>query len=367
MARVWITGIAGFLGSHLADALMAEGHMVGGNDSLICGDVNNVPKGVYFAQVNCCKQGLMASELKKFKPDIVYHCAAVASEGFSVFSPSFITKNIYEASVATFSAAIAAGVQRIVYMSSMARYGKGGNPILEYGLETTLDKYGKQKTTGYSITVDENGYGGGVPFKEWYRPSPVDPYGIAKVAAEQTLKVLCETHDVKWAICVPHNIIGARQQVTPYRNVASIFLNRLKLGLPVYIYGDGEQKRCFSPVSDCIHSLVRVGRGDIDGEIVNIGPDGSEITINELLELCERTTGLVAERVYLAGRPVTDNVKEAFCSSDKARKLLGYEAQQSLEDCLREMLLALKPVPFDYNFPLEIISDKLPRTWREKL
>jgi len=208
----------------------------------------------------------------------------------------------------------------------------------------------------------------GPPFKEdIHVPDPIDPYGHAKVYAENVLKTLCETHGVKWSILVPHNIIGTRQEITPYRNVVSIFLNRLKLGLPVYIYGDGEQKRSFSPVKDCLHSLVQVVNGAADGEVVNIGPDGNEITINRLLEICEHVTGLTAERVYLPPRPVTDTVKEAYCSSDKARRLLGFEPQQDLIECIREMSDAMTPKPFSYSFPLEIDSPLCPKTWREKL
>lgn len=328
--RIWITGIAGFLGSHLAERLIADGHEVTGNDNLLCGAESNSP--VTFSYADCCDVKYLTSIMRAFKPDIVIHTAATAAEGFSVFSPSFITRNIYEASVSTFSAAIASGAKRIVTMTSMARYGRGEPP-----------------------------------FKEDDLLQPVDPYGIAKVAAEKTLIALCETHGVAWSILVPHNIVGLRQEITPYRNVASIFLNRLKLGMPIYIYGDGEQKRCFSPVKDCIHSIVRAVHGDADGEVVNIGPDNGEITINHLLELCEEVAGIKCERIYLPSRPVTDDVKEAFCSSDKARRLLGYEPQQSLKECLQEMSDAMIPRPFDYSFSIEIMSDKMPRTWRENL
>lgn len=339
--KIWITGICGFLGSHLAEALLAEGHFICGNDNMLCGDIRNLPNsnlGLRFvvdedgAGIDCCDYDEMFEALSEYKPDVLIHCAATPSEGFSVFSPHFITQNVAEASVATFSAAIAAGVKRIVYLSSMARYGKGKPP-----------------------------------FKETDPTAPIDPYGIAKVYAEDQLRTLCEAHGVKWSIVVPHNIIGTRQQITPYRNVVSIFLNRLKLGMPVYIYGDGNQKRSFSPVADCLHSLMRVVKGDADSGIVNIGPDGNEITINELLSICEQVTGKTAKRVYLAPRPLTDTVTEAYCSSDKARQLLGYNPQQSLCDCIEQMSAEMKPAPFIYNFPIEIKSEKLPKTWAEKL
>jgi len=336
MANYWVSGCAGFLGSHLCEALLAQGHNVYGNDSLICGDESNVPEsmrlGLEWFRVDCNQLTVMQRTIANREIDVLIHTAATAAEGFSVFSPHFITKNIAEASVATFSAAIGAGVKRIVTMSSMSRYGKGTPP-----------------------------------FTEDDATAPVDPYAAAKVYAETQLKILCETHGVKWAIAVPHNIIGTRQEISAYRNVCSIFLNRLKMDMPVYIYGDGEQMRCFSPVQDCIPSIIRMVHGDADGEVVNIGPDGGEITINELLEICELVTGKIAERVYLPPRPVTDNVTHAYCSSDKARRLLGYEPKQSLKDCIWEMSKAMVPQEFVYGFPIEIDSPMIPRTWKEKL
>lgn len=345
--KVLITGIAGLIGSHLAKALVLRGYTVYGVDSLICGDAINIPTDVhYWVKMDCRDNERLAAEMERLKPDIVVHCAATAAEGLSVFSPSFITKNIYEASVSVFSAAIAAGAKRIVHFSSMARYGKGS---------TYADNHADVEYLSPPFTEDR------------HITAPLDPYGIAKVAAEETLRVLCETHGIKWSICVPHNVIGPRQQVSAYRNVATIFLNRLRMDEKVYIYGDGEQKRCFSPIKDCLHSLVKIVEGEADGEVVNIGPDGGEITINSLLKMCEEVTGCKADVEYLPPRPVTDTVTEAHCSSDKARRLLGYEPQQSLRDCLVEMNQALVPKKIEYNYPLEIDSPLCPRTWREKL
>lgn len=344
--KIWVTGIAGFLGSHLADQLIADGHEVWGNDSLICGDKNNVPEGARYLQnakglcpIDCADYKFMFNDLNRVKPDVLVHCAATAHEGLSSFSPSFITKNIYEASVATFSAAIAAGVKRIVFMSSMSRYGSG-DPAWD------------------STFVP--------PFQEHFNTKPVDPYGIAKVAAEDTLQMLCDLHGVKWSILVPHNIIGTRQRsVDPFRNVAAIMINRCKQGKAPIIYGDGEQKRCFSPVKDCIPSIVKAVYGAADGEIVNIGPDKGEISINTLSRKIMNMTGFEGDAIYMPGRPA--EVKDAYCSSAKARRLLGYKEQQSIDDCLMEMVDYIQPAPFVYDFPLEIVSDLTPKTWKDKL
>lgn len=327
--RVWVTGIAGFLGSHIAQEMLDQGHIVSGNDSLICGDGENSP--VDFFRVDCCNNDYMSDLLRNFRPDVVIHCAATAHEGLSNFSPSFITKNIYEASVSVFSAAISSGVKRIVFMSSMSRYGD---------LQP--------------------------PFNESMAPKPVDPYAIAKVAAEETLKVLCNTHNVKWSIAVPHNIIGVRQRyVDPYRNVCSIMINRCKQGKAPIVYGDGLQTRSFSPVKDCIPSIVAMCHGYADGEVVNIGPDKNVISIKEVAEKIVNITGCNKEIIYVPDRP--NEVKHASCSSDKARKLLGYKEVQSIDDCLKEMADCIKPKPFVYDFPLEIINDKTPVTWKEKM
>jgi len=166
---------------------------------------------------------------------------------------------------------------------------------------------------------------------------------------------------------VPHNIIGTRQRyVDPFRNVASIMINRCLLGLPPIVYGDGTQTRCFSPVADCLPSIVRAVHGDADGEVVNIGPDTGEITINELAAKICSLTGAEPFHLHKPDRP--NEVKHAYCSSDKARRLLGYKEQQSLDDCLKEMVEDIKrrgPKSFVYDFPIEI-RNGCPEVWLER-
>lgn len=331
--KIFITGIAGFLGSHLADRFLSEGHEVIGNDTLIGGYRDNVPKNAKLYIVDCCDIDKMAIIMEGC--DIVVHTAATAHEGLSVFSPSFITRNIFEASVATISAAIQNKVKRFVYCSSMARYGEQENP-----------------------------------FTEKMTPMPVDPYGIAKVAGEEVLKVLCDTHGMEWNIAVPHNIVGPRQRYDdPFRNVMSIMINRNLQGKPAIIYGDGLQTRCFSYVADCINCLEKMSLDpNIVGEIINIGPDEGTITVKELAELVSKETGFEGEAIHMPDRP--REVKHASCSADKARELLNYETKTVLEKSIQETVAYIKKKgvkPFDYSYPLEIISDKTPRTWKDRL
>lgn len=331
--RILITGIAGFLGSHLADSFLADGYEVVGCDNLIGGYKDNIPKEAEFYEYDCTNFERMVEISEGV--DIVYHCAALAYEGLSVFSPHLINRNIFDASVAVISASIQNGVDRFIFCSSMARYGENK-----------------------------------VPFTEDMSPEPQDPYGIGKYAAELVLQNLCGVHGMDYVIAVPHNIIGPRQKYDdPYRNVASIMINLMLQGRQPVIYGDGKQKRCFSFVQDDVDVLRELAvRDNVLGEIINIGPDEEFITINYLAETIAKLLSFDLEPIYMPDRP--QEVKLATCSADKARRLLGYETQYTLEEGLQIMINYIKSrgtKPFDYHLDLEIINDKTPETWKERL
>ncbi len=331
--KIFVSGIAGFLGSHLADAFIKDGHHVVGCDSLIGGELSNVPAEAEFYQYDCCYRNSMLKITKGC--DLVYHTAATAYEGLSVFSPHLITNNIVTGSVSLFSAAIENKVKRIVFCSSMARYGTNR-----------------------------------VPFREDFTPKPQDPYGIAKVAAEDILKNLCEVHNVEYVIAVPHNIIGPRQKYDdPYRNVASIMINLMLQNRQPIIYGDGKQKRCFSYVDDDLFCLKEMATNKkILGQTINIGPDEEFITINELAEKIANQLQVNLNPRYMRGRP--QEVLEATCSADKARKLLNYKTRTSLDDGISKMIEYIKakgPKKFRYHLDIEIINSKTPDTWKKKI
>lgn len=331
--RIFISGVAGFLGSHLADAFLADGHEVIGCDNMIGGYLDNVPQGVEFYQIDCNDFGRLNQHMKGV--DIAYHCAATAYEGLSVFSPHMVTQNIVTATTGMVSAAVQNKVRRFVMCSSMARYGTNT-----------------------------------IPFTEDLTPKPQDPYGIGKWTSELILQSLSETHGMEWVVAVPHNIIGPRQKYDdPYRNVASIFINMMLQGRQPYIYGDGNQKRCFSFVSDDIAPLKQMAFDPrCVGEIINIGPDDEFVTINELAEVVAKILKFPLKIEYTRGRP--QEVYLANCSADKARKLLDYKPKVNLEDGLRQMIdwIQTRGVrPFKYHLELEIVNEKTPDTWKKKL
>jgi UDP-glucose 4-epimerase len=331
--KIFITGIAGFLGSHLAERLIELGHDVAGNDNLIGGYTENVPKQAVFFEVDCMDFDKMLEITKGY--EVMVHCAATAHEGLSVISPNFITKNIYQASISTFTAAIENRFRRIVFMSSMARYGE--NPV---------------------------------PYNEAMFPKPVDPYGIAKLASEDTLRLLSETHGIEWNIAVPHNIVGSKQRFDdPFRNVMSIMINRIMRDLPPVIYGDGEQTRIFSNIKDCIFSIERLVLDDnVNRVIVNIGPDENPVSMNDLSDKILTIMQSSLKPIYYEDRP--NEIKHAICSSDLSRKLFDYKTTVSLEQSINETINYIKligPRDFDYSYPLEINNHLTPKTWKKRL
>ena len=145
--QVFISGIAGFLGSHLADRFAERGWRVCGIDNLSGGSERNVPAGADFLVADCCDRKSYAHLLSD--ADLVYHCASAAYDGLSIFCPSFVFKNTAQATVDLATASISARAGRFVHCSSMARYG--------------------------ALTP---------PFTEDMRPEPVTPYGLAKHTSE---------------------------------------------------------------------------------------------------------------------------------------------------------------------------------------
>ena len=330
--KILITGVAGFLGSHLAEKLSNMNHEIIGVDNLKGGYKDNIPNQIKFFNYDCCDLNKMKEIMKGVK--VVYHCAATAHEGLSVFSPFEITKNNFLASVSVFTAAVSNKVERIVFCSSMARYGS-------------------QK----------------IPFTEDMNPMPIDPYAISKVAAENVLINLCELNNIEWVIAVPHNIIGPRQKYDdPFRNVVSIMINRMLQNKAPIIYGDGNQKRCFSYIDDCLACMIpMMDQKNLNKQIINIGPDEEFVTINKVAEICSNVTGSNLKPIYKKDRP--REVKHATCSADKARNLLKYRTKTDLKNGIIKTYNYIKErgaKPFEYHINLEIKNDLTPDTWLKK-
>jgi len=333
--NIYITGIAGLVGSNLARLLSRRKHVVRGCDNLVGGYEDNIPEDIKWSRVDICNTESMQEELKNI--DTIIHTAALPYEGLSVFSPSLIVQNIVGGTTSIASAAIQNNVKRFIFCSSMARYGDQTPPFTE-----NLDK------------------------------KPVDPYGMAKAQAEDMLFLLSDIHGLEVTVAVPHNIIGVGQRYTdPFRNVAAIMINSTYRNKKIYIYGDGKQKRSFSDINDCVIALAHMIESDrnLNKQVYNIGPDDNEITINELAEYVSILTDLSPEIVYVPDRP--REVKNAYCSSDKIKNEFNYRANVGLATTLTNMIEWVDTrghSKFDYHLPIEITNkQELPKTWKDQL
>ena len=340
--RILVTGAAGFMGSHLVDSLVAMGsHEVYGVDDLSGGYTRNVNPKSKFTVLDLRNKDQTETYIARVKPELLYHLAADATEGRSQFTPISATERNYIAYLYTLIPCIRCGVKKVILTSSMS----------VYGAQTT-------------------------PFTESMRRIPEDMYAIAKTAMEEATEILSKVHGFEYVIVRPHNVYGPKQNLSdPYRNVIGIFINCILNNKNFYIYGDGEQKRAFTYIDDFNPYFVKTGFLDsANGEIINIGPK-EEYTINQLSHVVLQTffpDGNIPARLqpkYLSLRP--QEVKEAYCTHDKAVKLLGYKTSVTLEEGVKKMVEWAKtmgPQQFQYlTHGLELETEDTPAIWSKKL
>lgn len=302
--RVIITGSAGMMGHHLYNYLAGEGHYLLGIDDLSNGLETNI-HGQNFVKLDLTNSKKTERIFKKFQPEIVHHLACWPHEGLSQFCPELIAKSVYIVSLSVFKASINCNtVQRIVFFSSMARFGHGNYKP---------------------------------PFSEEMPRAPEDIYAIAKCAAEQTLEILASIHKFSYNIAVPHNIFGEGLVLDdPYRNVLGIFVNSILRGKPIYIYGDGTQKRAMSYIGDIIEPMARLGLDEnVNNEIINLG-SAVPYTINELAQMIIDEFGLQMKPIYLPERPC--EVKNAYCTVAKSEKLLGFKDKTHVKEGIKKLI-----------------------------
>jgi UDP-glucose 4-epimerase len=298
--KVLITGVAGLLGSRLADWILDNTDCtVIGIDDLSGGYIENVDTRVNFYKINLSNDNTLESIFETHKPDYVFHFAAYAAEGLSPFIRQFNYENNLIATTRLINQSIKHNIKRFVFTSTMAVYGAATPPFLES-----------------------------------YQQAPIDPYGIAKYACEMDIQIAGEQHGLDWCIFRPHNVYGAKQNIwDKYRNVLGIWMYQHINNLPLTIYGDGEQTRSFSYIDDCVEYLWK---GAIDPlaskQIFNIGKDEA-CTINQACNTLIKVMG-GGSKVYLEQR---HEVKDAWVSHDKIKNLLNFKNPTSLEDGLTKM------------------------------
>jgi UDP-glucose 4-epimerase len=329
--RLHVTGACGLIGSHLARRWLELGADVTASDDLSGGYRDNLPPEVPLHVVDCADLDAMTRATEG--AEVVYHCAAAAHDGLSVFSPLSVTRSVFVQTVAVAAACARNRVRRMIACSSMARYG--------------------------AIRA---------PFTENQEPRPSTPYGAAKLAAERQVALIARLHGFEHAIAIPHSVVGPGQRYEdPFRNVVAIMANRCLLGRAPIVYGDGMQTRCFTHVDDAVAPMIAMASAPVDGEVFNVGPDEEVVTLIDLARMVMRAAGLDGEPVRVPDRPA--EVKHADCSAEKARRLRGYRTTRSLRETVEELVEWVRrrgPRSFSYRMPIEVVDDRVPRAWLER-
>lgn len=292
-----MTGVAGHLGSWLAQHLLEQGDEVVGIDNLEAGFREEVPKGTEFYEADC-NDDWWREQVWQRPVDVVWHCASFAAEGLSPFAREYTVRNVWGATSGVVNAAIKFGCKRLVYFSSMAVYGHGEPP-----------------------------------FDEQDPKQPCDTYGIAKAACEDDLRVAYEYHGLDYVIIRPHNLYGPGQNIWQrYRNVLGLWMRAALEGKPIRVFGDGQQHRAFSYLADAIPAIARAGtEPKASRQIINVG-GATPVSILDAAKMVSRITGAPIEHVE-----ARKEVKMAWCTTELSEAILGFEDRTSLEDGLRDM------------------------------
>lgn len=297
--RVLVTGGAGFIGSHLVERLLADGHRVTVIDNFATGRPENLagvkddPRlTVYSADVS------HPGEIRRAFDGVawVFHVAALADIVPSIQQPlSYHTTNV-DGTIAVLEAARAAGVSRLVYAASSSCYG----------------------------IPDQ------IPTPETADVRPMYPYALTKYVGEQYVLHWSRVYGLPGVSLRLFNVYGLRSRTTGvYGAVFGVFLGQKLAGKPMTVVGDGTQKRDFTFVTDVADAFVRAAASDLRGEVLNVGSGGT-YSVNYLVEL------LGGEAVHIPKRPGEPDC--TFADTAKIRRLLGWRPQVAFADGVRIMV-----------------------------
>ena len=300
-----VTGGAGFIGSHIAAALAASGARVRVIDDLSTGHAENLEEvggRVEFVRASLLEGEALGRALEGV--ELVFHEAAIPSVPRSVENPAETHRACADATFELLVAARRAGVRRLVYAASSSAYGD----------QPTLPKV------------------------EDMRPEPLSPYAAAKLVGEYYCQVWARAYGFETVSLRYFNVFGPRQDPgSQYSGVISRFIDALMGGARPVIYGDGEQSRDFTYVSNVVDANLRAAettRGV--GQVINVA-NGVRTTLNELLDTLKRVTGKTeVEAEYR--EPRAGDVRHSLADITRARELPGYEPRVGLEEGLRKTI-----------------------------
>lgn len=313
--NILITGVAGLLGSRLADWILENDPDVTviGIDNLSGGYVENINSRIKFYKLDLIRDSI-SDLFQKYDIDYVFHFAAYAAEGLSPFIRGFNYDNNLKSTARIVNQCIKHDVKRLIFTSTMAVYGHGENQA----------------------------------FDEKQTPCPIDPYGVAKYACEMDIKIAGEQHGLDWCIIRPHNVYGAKQNIwDKYRNVLGIWMYQHLSGKPMTIFGSGNQTRAFSYIDDSLEPLWNAATDPrASKQIINLGGIHS-ISILEANNILKNVIGCPENTVFFEER---HEVMHAVSTYQKSIDILGFKHETDLEDGLTKMWEWAKVQPMRNQF-----------------
>ena len=301
MASYLVTGGAGFIGSHLTEALVQRGERVRVADSFITGKRDNLTHIPGVELVEGDLADFAVAQRAVAGVDYVLHQAAIPSVPRSVKDPITSNRANIDASLNVLVAARDAGVRRVVYAGSSSAYGN----------QPTLPKVETMGT------------------------APLSPYALQKLVAEQYCQMFTQLYGLETVTIRYFNVFGPRQDPSsPYSGVISLFIKALVDGKQPTIYGDGEHTRDFTYVANVVDGVLKACTASgASGEVINVAT-GGRISLNQLFRALKDLTGAVVEPIY--AEPRAGDVKDSQADIGKARRLLGYEPSVTFEQGLAQ-------------------------------
>jgi UDP-glucose 4-epimerase len=314
VSTVLVTGGAGFIGSHLADRLLAEGHRVISVDDLTSGRIANLAeargygKEFTFFNMDVRADGLMPL-FERHHPEIVFHLAAQSGVRPSIVDPVTDASINIMGTLNVLDCAVKAGVRKVVYAAS------GG----------TL--YGEPRRLPAKESAAQGSH-------------PASPYGVSKKVALDYLSFYSRYRGIDHTALALGNVYGPRQDPQGEAGVVAIFASKMLAGEPVTIFGDGNQTRDYVFIDDVVHAFVQsIGRGS--GKLVNIGT-GLESSVNGLYRLLAQIIGY--DRTPEHGPLPPAELRRISLDISLAPNAIAWKPWTHLEDGLAETVAYLKGV-----------------------
>ena len=299
MANYLVTGGAGFIASHISEALVQRGHRVRVVDNFATGYQHNVRDGVEFVEGDLAVASVAAGAVRGM--DYVVHQAAIPSVPRSVEKPAESHRANIDATLNLLIAARDAGVKRLVFAGSSSVYG-----------DTEV-----------------------LPKTETMPTNPLSPYALQKLMGEMYGQMFTRLYGFETVTTRYFNVFGPRQDPSSaYSGVISLFIKALHEGTTPVIYGDGEQTRDFTYVTNVVDGVIRSAETPgVGGQVFNVATN-SRISLNQLLETLKKIFGSSVTPIYKDARP--GDVRDSQADISKAEQLLGYKPIVGLEEGLRE-------------------------------